>query len=206
MALQRTRRPRIRSLGSPLNARSLGALLGRAGLVGVVELTICAAAMFAQGWNEETVSTALGRLKEPRLDVAVAPPEVYRAVWIPTFSRPTSVRLEQRGGKWKVITTRLTGFGGYGLGHFKHRKSRTVSEHDVAGLKQLIAEMGLFQAPSRAEEALCLDGTIYSYEIVSAGTYRSWIRYCPQVPPYDRYLEFGRALLKLARVSPDDVE
>lgn len=160
----------------------------------------------AQGWNEELVAEARTRLEEPRLDLPGEPSEVYRAIWIPTLSSPTSVRLEQRGSAWSVVIARLTGQGGYGLGHVKSRKRRKVSEGDVASLRQLIAEMGLYNAPAREEEAICLDGTIYSYEIVRAGTYRSWIRYCPKIPPFDRYLEFGRALLRSAKIDPADVE
>jgi hypothetical protein len=163
-------------------------------------------ALAAQGWNEDTVAEARTRLKEPRLDTPEAPPEVYRAIWVPTFSAPTSVRLERQGDTWTLVTSRLSGQGGYDLGELKSRKARRLREKDAAGLRQLVADMGLFQAPRLEDEGVCLDGTIYSYEIVAGGTYRSWIRYCPKVPPFDRYLEFGRALLKLAKIQEDEVE
>jgi hypothetical protein len=104
------------------------------------------------------------------------------------------------------VTARLSGQGGYELGELKSTRTRKVSEKDVAGVRQLVADIGLFQAPRLEEEPVCLDGTIYSYEIVEQGTYRSWIRYCPKVPPFDRYLEFGRALMKLAKLKEDEVE
>ena len=169
-------------------------------------LSTLATPIFAQGWDEGFLADVRTKLNEPRLDLPGAPLEVYRAVWVPTFSHPTSIRLERQGSAWFVVTTRLSGQGGYELGHAKPQKRRKVSDGEVGKLRKLVAEMGLYNAPAREEEALCLDGTIYSYEIVTAGAYRSWIRYCPQVPPFDRYLEFGRAMLKLAKVNPNDVE
>jgi hypothetical protein len=188
-----------------LNAGSLGALRV-ASLLALLVLLTSEAGVAGQRWNEQTVAEVRTRLKEPRLDVPGAPPEVYRVIWVPTFAHPTSVTLEPQGKAWILVTSRLSGAGGYELGELKSRKTRRVTERDVVALRQLVTEVGLRQAPRLAEEDLCLDGTIYSYEIVSEGAYHSWIRFCPKLPPSDRYLEFGRAMLKLAQIKESDVE
>jgi hypothetical protein len=116
--------------------------------------------------------------------------------------------LQKDNRGWVVVIARLSGQGGYEIGRLKSKKTRRVTESDVAKLRKLIAEMGLLNAPSLEDrgDVVCMDGTTWGYELIANGEYHAFSRHCPIQPPEDRFCEFGRALLKLAKVSPDEVE
>jgi len=69
--------------------------------------------------------------------------EVYRLVFLPSFRKPISIRIENRSGSYAAIATRLNGTAGFGydeLGRQESERARFISKDDWLAFNQLIED------------------------------------------------------------------
>ena len=69
----------------------------------------------------------LSMKEEPLHPLVVDRPTVYRLLFLPTFDRPSVVRLFEAEGVWRAVCKRSDGRGGYGPGPLVSEEERAVA-------------------------------------------------------------------------------
>lgn len=133
--------------------------------------------------------------------------EAYRLTVIPTFHGPLSLRVDNLGGKFRVIAKQLNGSGGYKIGGIRRVKIHGISSKQWAKLLELMKATDFWNAPYREPKnipstdgsvEICSDGAEWTLEAVKNGEYHVINRYCPS----DLSLRsVGLYLLALSRLN-----
>jgi hypothetical protein len=109
--------------------------------------------------NEKGWSAVLARFQEMPFEALPAGvDESYRLVWIPTFHSPVSVRIWSSRGKRFMVTKKLDGKGGYGMGHLAQEEMRPLSEDEWYGFMRLLSQARYWDMPSIDDSPLPNDG------------------------------------------------
>lgn len=125
--------------------------------------------------------------------------ESYRLTWIPTFHAPTVVRIWRSGDKHFIVTKRLDGKGGYGMGNFNGETVRSITAEEWNGFVNLLHQESFWNMPSEIKEPLPNDGAAWTFEGVNGGQYHLVFR----ITPSDKLSEIFRSLFKLTGIETE---
>ena len=148
--------------------------------------------------KEQRYSDQLQALKEPSLwELSkVRKVQTYRFLWLRTFNRPISVRLDINQNGTSLLTTKATsGQGGYKPGKLTMNKTRTLTKEQTAWFLDRLAELGFWGLPAyeKPQEGvglngektveIGLDGAQWILEGVKDGKYQVTDRWSPKSGP-----------------------
>jgi hypothetical protein len=116
--------------------------------------------------------------------------EIYRLLYLPTFSRPILFRVTFNGAQDPVITIKLTnGRGGYEPGILIYEQSKRLTEEELVSLIHHMEALAFLSAsPAGPPEIATLDGDAFVLEGVTQGRYHAITRHSP-VRLYDENLK-----------------
>ena len=132
---------------------------------------------FEAGWYTD----CLRRLKEPSLLTQTnnSKGETYRLTIIPSFGNPVSIRVQENGGSYLLISACLTGQGGYDAGRLAERKRIRLDEADSRVVADKIRKLNLFEIPTNeTPEVHGNDGEEWIIEGLRRGKYHVVRRWC----------------------------
>ncbi|HEU4881810.1 MAG TPA: hypothetical protein VFT45_06185 [Longimicrobium sp.] len=159
-----------------------------------------AGAAFSDLWY----SRNLRAMGEPRLAEAAAASadEVFRLTVLPSFTPAFAVRLHRRGPGAVVVTTMLSGAGGYEPGEPARHDSVEVTVDDAAAYFQRANAAGFWSMPVQGRD-LGFDGSEWILEGVRDGRYHVVDRWTPNVTGrHPEFLELASELLRLGGLGP----
>jgi len=125
--------------------------------------------------------------------------ESYRLTWLPTFHAPTVIRVWRSGEKYFIVTKRLDGKGGYGLGNFNGETVHSLTAEEWFSFVNLLHQESFWNVPSKVEERLLNDGAAWMFEGTNGGQYHFIFR----VTPSDKLKEIFRSLFKLTGIETE---
>lgn len=130
--------------------------------------------------NGEVTANLFKRFREmPLTSQGVCVDESYRLTWIPTFHAPTVIRAWRSDDKYFVVTKRLNGKGGYGLGDLETEQTHSLSAEEWQSFGSLINQASFWKIPSAIEEPMPQDGATWTFEGFSNGKFHSVLRVMP---------------------------
>ncbi len=142
----------------------------------------------------------LARFQELPLDKQPAcVDESYRLTWIPTFHAPTVIRVWRSGEKYFIVTKRLDGKGGYGLGNFNGEMILSLTAEEWSNFINLINQELFWNMPSKIKEPLPNDGASWMFEGTSGRQYHFIFR----ITPSKKLGDIFRSLFKLTGVETE---
>ena len=104
--------------------------------------------------------------------------ESYRFAWIPTFHRPTVIRIWRSGDKYLLTIKRLNGMGGYGLGDLDFERTRYLSPEEWHSFVDPV-DRYFWQSPATIDEPVPNDGASWTIEGFRDGQFHSVFRITP---------------------------
>lgn len=125
--------------------------------------------------------------------------ESYRLTWIPTFHSPTVIRFWRSGDKHFIVTKRLDGKGGYGLGNYNGEIFYQLTANEWNDFTDLINQDSFWNMPSRIEEPKPNDGAAWMLEGNAKGNYH----FVSRISPSKELNEIFRRLFKLSKVETE---
>ena len=137
--------------------------------------------------------------EKPLTSSAACVEEVYRLTWIPTFHAPTVIRVWRSKDQYYIVTKRLNGKGGYGLGTLETERSHSLTVEEWQSFKSLIAETAFWTSPSSIKESVPNDGASWRFEALRDGKYHCIQRLTPSK-------ELGQIFEKLFELSDVETE
>ena len=130
--------------------------------------------------NAEAAANLFARFREmPLAKLPACVDESYRLTWIPTFHAPTVIRVWRSGDKYFIVTKRLNGKGGYGLGDLETEQTRSLTAEEWQSFETLIYQASYWKTPSTIEEPIPHDGATWTFEGFSGGKFHSVHRVTP---------------------------
>lgn len=147
-------------------------------------------------------SVFLEAFHEPDLRITpLSSPDLYRFLWLPTFSQPVSIRIESHeAGGGTVVLVAGSGAGGYEPGKVVRRDSLSITASEWAQLTDGVAAAQLWSM-SAAGGRQGLDGSSWLIEGVRGGHYHLVDRWTP--PDTSAYYRLGVRMMKLAGLPTD---
>lgn len=147
---------------------------------------------FARNWY----SQSLRRMGEPSLSCGPAIADIsYRFLWLRTWGRPISVRVERTGGSTKLDAVELSGAGGYDPGTVARWRSILLEPADWERIARAIATAEFWSARPTIE-GLGADGARWIMEGRRKDNYHVVDRWSPE--PDDDFHKLGLLFLDLA--------
>jgi len=114
--------------------------------------------------NAEATANLFRRFREtPLTSPAACVDESYRLTWIPTFHAPTVIRIWRSDDKYFIVTKRLNGKGGYGLGDLETELTRSLSAEEWQSFEALVKQ-SFWETPSTIDEPIPHDGATWTFE------------------------------------------
>ncbi len=130
--------------------------------------------------NAEVTANLFAHFRETPLTIpAACVDESYRLTWIPTFHAPTVIRVWRSGDKYFIVTKRLNGKGGYGLGDLETEQTHSLTAEEWQSFEALINQASYWKIPSTIEEPIPNDGATWTFEGFSGGKFHSVHRITP---------------------------
>jgi hypothetical protein len=120
--------------------------------------------------------------------------ESYRLMWFPTFHSPVVVRVWRSGGKYFLVSKKLSGLGGYEIGDLDIERARPLSENEWFEFMNVVNRASYWELPSTTSEAIPEDGAVWMVEGLRNGRYH-WVR---RVTPLDQYTVLCKHLIGLS--------
>lgn len=137
-------------------------------------------------------------MEEPSLiETQKTPREVYRFLWLRTFNRPVTVRLEKSANYLRLTLVELDGAGGYGPGKIVTRRSQSIDNRQWCEFVGLLEKAGYWNLKGNIPDG-GLDGAQWILEGVRGGRYHFVDRWTPTDGHFREACVF---LLKLAEVD-----
>jgi len=125
--------------------------------------------------------------------------ESYRLTWIPTFHAPTVIRIWRSGEKYFMVTKRLDGKGGYGLGNFNGETVRSLTTEEWSIFVNLLNQEPFWNMPSEIKEPLPNDGAAWMFEGTNGRQYHFIFR----IMPSDKLGDIFRSLFNLTGIETE---
>jgi hypothetical protein len=150
--------------------------------------------------NAEATANLFRRFREAPLTLrAACVDESYRLTWIPTFHAPTVIRIWRSDDKYFVVTKRLNGKGGYGLGDLEIEQTRPLTAEEWQRFKNLISLMSYWNMPSKIEEPIPHDGATWTFE----GFNDDKFHYVFRISPSDELSQMFKKLFDLTGIETE---
>lgn len=150
--------------------------------------------------NAEASANLFARFREmPLSKLPACVDESYRLTWIPTFHAPTVIRVWRSGGEHFIVTKRLNGKGGYGLGDLETEQFHPLTAEEWQSLETSIYQASYWQMPSSIEESIPNDGATWTFEGSGVGKYHSIYR----ITPSDQLSQIFKKLFELTGVKTE---
>lgn len=151
-------------------------------------------------YDDVNKANLFARFRELPLDkLAACVDESYRLTWIPTFHAPTVIRVWRSGDKYFIVTKRLDGKGGYGMGNFNGETVRSITAEEWNGFINHLHQESYWKMPSEIKEPLPNDGAAWTFEGANGGQYHLVFR----ITPSDKLSKIFRSLFKLTGVETE---
>ncbi len=115
---------------------------------------------------------AMGEMPLPPLAAANPKADVYRFLWLPTFTHPIGVRVDRKASGARLRVVVLDGQGGFEPGGIAIEKSANWTSDQWDELDQLVDATGFWESPVSPNQAAEMDGTTFVIEGVKAGRYQ----------------------------------
>ena len=125
--------------------------------------------------------------------------ESYRLTWIPNFHAPTVIRIWRSSEKYFIVTQRLDGKGGYGIGNFNGETIRPLTAEEWSSFVSLLQQESFWSMPSEIKEPLPNDGASWMFEGTNGGQYH----YIFRITPSNKLGKVFRSLFKLTNVETE---
>src|ERR1700683_2387680 len=112
--------------------------------------------------------------------------QLYRFLWLRSFSHPVAVRLELRPDGSAILTIQTTdGAGGYAPGRLIENRERTISAEQMKWFLQRVDELKYWNLPTEEPrgKSLGLDGAQWILEASRSGRYKIVDRWSPRDGP-----------------------
>ena len=111
--------------------------------------------------------------------------ETYRFLWLRTFNRPVSARLQVASdGSAELVVKVLSGSGGYRPGHLIQNRRIKVEKESVDHFTELLNNAGFWNSSTEQEDGAGCDGAQWIIEAVRGGKYHVVDRWSPKDGPY----------------------
>jgi hypothetical protein len=112
--------------------------------------------------------------------------EIYRFLWLRTFHRPVSARLEIKSdGSGDLVIKVLSGSGDYNPGHLIQNRKIKAERESVDHFLDLLGKAGFWSAPTEQEvDGVGCDGAQWIMEATKNGQYHVVDRWSPDDGPY----------------------
>lgn len=107
------------------------------------------------------------------------PGETYRFLWLRSFHHPIAVRLVCIEKACELTGLRTDGKGGYEPGSVVERKTRSLSDGEVARFREMVARMQ-FWRPQPSDDRIGLDGAHWILEGRRGQAYHLWDVWSPE--------------------------
>jgi hypothetical protein len=120
----------------------------------------------------------------------------FRCLCLPTWDRPSAVRIERRALTWWLTGQQADGDGGFEIGRVDRRVARLLSNTEAIRVADLLPLLRFWELPPFIDDTGC-DGTTWVLEGVDGGRYHVAHRWCPGRG--DPFGDFGRLLLEFCR-------
>jgi hypothetical protein len=143
------------------------------------------ASQFRDGWYSEQLKA----LREPSLwELSKVPTtETYRFLWLRSFDRPISVRIDIATDGTSVVTTKIAnGAGGGKPGKLVKRRTRTLTKQETDFVLDRIRESGFWGLETYLKpdpRVINLDGAQWILEGTKEGKYHLTDRWSPKDGP-----------------------
>lgn len=129
--------------------------------------------------NDEETANFLRHFREiPLTAPESCADESYRFAWIPSFHRPTVIRIWRSGDKYLLTIKRLNGMGGYGLGDLDFERTRYLSPEEWHSFVDPV-DRYFWQSPATIDEPVPNDGASWTIEGFKDGQFHSVFRLMP---------------------------
>ena len=149
--------------------------------------------------RREWYSKHLAAMADPLLPAG--PGETYRFLWLRTFDHPVAVRVTCIEKGCVLTAVRTNGQGGYEAGSVVERKTRTMSDAEVARFREMLGR-GQFWSLQPADDRLGLDGARWILEGRRGQAYHLWDVWSPDASgPYAQYRELCLELIRLSGLA-----
>jgi hypothetical protein len=135
------------------------------------------------------------------------PSEVYRFLWLRTFSNPIMIRLACDARGCDLTSKRLDGKGGYEPGKVVERKERRLSGQEATSIRRMLGKTQ-FWSPQPKDQRIGLDGAQWILEGTRENGYHLWDAWSPELSgPYADFRELCMELVRLSGllISPIEV-
>ena len=150
--------------------------------------------------NAEATANLFARFREmPLSKLPACVDESYRLTWIPTFHAPTIVRVWRSGDKYFIVSKRLNGKGGYGMGDLEAEQTRSLMAEEWQGFETLIYQASYWKMPSSIDEPIPHDGATWTFEGTNGGRYH----FVHRITPSNELSQIFRKLFNLTGVETE---
>ena len=150
-------------------------------------------------FERQWYSKHLVAMGEPLLPES--PGETYRFLWLRSFHHPASVRVVCIDKACDLTGLRTDGQGGYEPGSVVERKTRRLSDTEVARFREMLARVQ-FWRPQPIDDRLGLDGAQWILEGRRGQTYHLWDVWSPENSgPYAAFRELCLHLVRLSGLA-----
>lgn len=160
----------------------------------------------ASEFNAETTSDLgsawrtklLARFRElPLKESPAKVDETYRLIWIPTFHKPTVIRVWRSGESYFIVTKRLNRKSDLTIGNLKIDQTHSLTAEQWHSFINVINQSCFWNAHSNIKEPIINDGASWTFEGLSNGQYH----FVDRIIPSEQMGEIFKNLFKLTSVE-----
>jgi len=99
---------------------------------------------------------------------------IFRFTYIPTFTKPVTIRIEKEKDKYVMISKRAYGKGGYDFGELEKTEKRELKKKEVDKILKMIEESNFWKLDFKLKRKMSmLDGSQFIFEGVKNGKYNA---------------------------------
>ncbi|VTR93331.1 Uncharacterized protein OS=Chryseobacterium antarcticum GN=HY04_05025 PE=4 SV=1 [Gemmata massiliana] len=138
------------------------------------------------GWFSQHLHSAG---EQPLFPAPDNQPLTFRFLALPTWGKPSTVRVEQRGERWWLVGRMTDGDGGYDPGPVIRTAEGWLSATEVQRLDRLFRALSFWELPTAINDTGC-DGTTWVLEGAGTGRYHVAHRWCPDKGPFAAFCSF----------------
>ena len=123
--------------------------------------------------------------------------EAYRLIWIPTFHKPTVIRVWRSGENYFIATKRLNRKSDLTISNLKIDQTRSLTAEEWYSFANLINQSCFWNAPSNIKELIPEDGASWTFE----GLKNEQYHFVDRIIPSEQMGEIFKKLFKLTNAE-----